>query len=160
MFVDGFKVVSDTEGGIFTPGCNVTISDIKVTNNGGMPCPGGAIFSISSNETFQITSQSSFTLPEIAVGETFVIPQTFTGQIFDVPEPQTSGHYYGHAIFTSQISLRNRDFSSSVIITEIPVQYPVKIQTLLCTSQVCSTLNIFFLKVDFRWHLEKLIHLF
>lgn len=101
-----------------------------------MPAPEGAQFMLLSNDSIEIIGETSFSIPKLSVGEPFTIPQTFHGKIFQVPSPQGSGHYFGSAMITSQISLCGRVFPSSIVVTEIPVQYPVKIQSIQCQQQV------------------------
>lgn len=178
MVVEGYQVTPALNEVVFSPGCEVNIGNIVIKNVGSMPLPAGALFQFIPNETISFRDDPKFTLPELGpgtttcgknifdskhvflnTGEKLQIPTTFFGKIFDVPEPQVRGKYFGHAVIVAQVSLLDKVFPSSVLVTEIPVQYSAKIQSISSSQQVLFNLFLFLLNVFSKVTMNEVVEL-
>ena len=121
-------------GDNYEPNERLTISEVVVKNEGGLPLPEGTKLSFPTNETVRfepITCQ----IPELLPGESFTVPIQFLGRIFDQSTPNMPGHFTGEARFSPLLQLLGRSFTSTLYKT-LAVSYPVKLNFALSKKNI------------------------
>ena len=120
---------------VFEPNQQLNISNVTVVNSGGLPLPAGAVLSFPSTETVRF-DPTTFTLPELAVGETLVVPMTFHGRIFDQESPNSPGPLDTEAKLSPRIELLGRPFEKSLLEQKLIITHPLTISFALSRKTV------------------------
>lgn len=125
---------SPSEVGTYEPNQLITVSDVVVTNTGGLSLPKGAKFSFPTTKTVRFPSKV-FELPKILPDDSFTIPEEFTGRIFDQATPNLPGSFSSEASFSPRVELLGRPFETSLV-QNLPVTYPVKLSFALSKKNI------------------------
>ena len=135
--VKSYQVTSENNDNIFEPNERIAISDIIITNVGGLPLPAGAEVMMEKTKSDTINFEPiRFTLPEIQPGKSMKVPTTFYGRINDRPPPNTPGAVETTADFMSRVEVLGRPFSKSCVLKKLDIKYPVKLKLLRCNENV------------------------
>lgn len=132
--VVSLQVSPAMRGGMYEPNQPITVSNVVVRNNGGLPLPKGAKLFFPSTKTVHFV-QTVYELPEIPPMTFITVSEQFKGRIFDQPTPNQPGHFTGEASFSPQIELLGRPFGNSLTHT-LEVTYPVKLNFALSRKNV------------------------
>lgn len=124
--VVSMNVSTSTDNGIYEVNQRISVSNVTVTNSGGLPLPAGAKLFFPSSETVRF-EPTVFTMPELAPEESFQVPITFHGRIADEPPPNAPGAFVSQAHFAPRIELLGRPFEKSILEQTLTVQYPIKL---------------------------------
>ncbi len=132
-----FKIASAVDDGIFEPNEKITISDVIVTNSGGLPLPENASLFMPSTPTVKF-EPTQYNLPSqnLHPGDIHAVPIQFCGRIFDQPPPNAPGPFVSTAKFCPRTELLGRPFEKSSLSKELIVQYPVKLKYLKCSESL------------------------
>lgn len=133
----GFVIAGENNDCIFEPGETITISQVSVTNNGGLCLPAGAVITFNTSPTVTFNPEAcTIVLPAIPAGASYVCPENIFGRIYDITVPVTPGTYVGQALFDTSVTLLNRPFLDGVVAADIPIQYPARFQEITSPSQM------------------------
>ena len=135
--VKSYQVTCENNDNIFEPNERIAVSDVIVSNVGGLPLPAGAEVMMEKTKSETINFEPTrFTLPEIQPGKSMKVPTTFYGRINDRPPPNTPGAVETTADFMSRVEVLGRPFSKSRVSKKLAVKYPVKLKLLRCNENV------------------------
>ena len=132
--VISLSVSPDTGDGVYRPNGSITVSEVTVSNTGGLTLPAGATLSIPSSDTVRF-QPTVFQLPEIAPGKLYTVPVSFHGRIFDKAPPNFPGAFVGSAQFSPCIKLLGRPFDIHMTQT-LTVRYPLQLSLALSKKSV------------------------
>ena len=130
-----FQVNCEHNDQIFEPNEQITVSEIVLVNNGGLPLPAGAELLMESSNTINF-EPTRFKLPEILPGKSVRVQSNFRGRICDLPTPNSPGPLLTNAEFRSRVELLGRPFLDSLVPRKLQIQYPVKLASLKCNESV------------------------
>ena len=135
--VKSYKIVDENNDGVFEPNERIAVSEVLVTNVGGLTLPAGAEVTMQKTKTNTMNFEPiQYKLQEILPGKSFKVPITFYGRINDQPPPLTADLLKTKADFESRVELLGRSFSNSFHSKQLQVQYPVKLTQLQCNENV------------------------
>ena len=138
--VKNYEVTDENNDGVFEPNERIAVSEVLVTNVGGLVLPAGAEVTVQKTESNAVNFEPiRFTLPEIKPQGNFKVPITFYGRINDQPPPLKPGPLITCAEFESRVDLLGRCFTNSFRrphLKPLPVEYPVKLKQLQCNENV------------------------
>ena len=132
--VSSLRVSPAMHGGVYRPNQPITVSDVLVRNNGGLPLPKGAKLFFPSTKTVYFV-RTVYELPEIPPMTSITVSEEFKGRIFDQPTPNQPGSFTGEASFSPQIELLGRPFDNSLT-HSLEVAYPVRLNFALSSKDV------------------------
>ena len=141
LAVTSFQLFAVEDDGIFEPGESVFISNVTVTNTGGMILPPGTMIQFptlnnSSKHPF-FSSNMIYAIPQpILPGGIFQIPFQFYGTIGDVAPPNVNGPFSAVMAIQSSASLLTSPFDQGFLLNNYNVTYPIKIAPLTQPSQL------------------------
>lgn len=138
--VKNYEVIDENNDGVFEPNERIAVSEVLVTNVGGLTLPAGAEVTMQKTDSNTVNFEPiRFKLPEIKSQGSFKVPITFYGRINDQPPPLKPGPLKANFTFESRVDLLGRCFSNSFRKPHsrpLPVQYPVKLKQLRCNENV------------------------
>ena len=132
--VTSLNISPPNHGAIYEPNQAITISQVVITNTGGLPIPQGAELSFPTTKTIRF-EPVTYKLPEISPNNSFTVPADFKGRIFDQATPNLPGPFSGEASFVPRIDILGRPFDTSLTKT-LPVSYPVKLSFALSRRNI------------------------
>ena len=126
VVVTSFKVSLPFCGGgcHYEPNERIAITEVVLTNLGGLPLPRGTTLFFPTTKTIRF-EPIRYEIPEIHPKESFTVPDQFQGRIFDQCTPNLPGPFKGKANLAPNIELLGRSFENSHS-QILPVSYPVK----------------------------------
>lgn len=119
---------------VYEPNQPITISEVVVSNTGGIPLPKGARLFFPTTESVRF-EPVTYELPDIPPDASFTVPESFRGRIFDQATSNLPGFLSGTASFSPQIELFGRPFDNSLT-NNLPVAYPVKLSFALSKKNI------------------------
>lgn len=132
--ITSLKVSPGLHGDLYEPNQAITVSEVVVTNTGGIPLPKGAKLFFPTTKTLRFKT-CVYELPEIPPNTSFTVLESFSGRIFDQSTPNLPGCFSGEASFSPQVKLLGRPFDNSLTQT-LPVAYPVKFSFALSRKNI------------------------
>ena len=118
----------------YEPNQLFTVSEVVVSNTGGLPLPKGAKLLFPTTKTICFES-TVFELPELAPNESFSVPVEFKGRIIDQATPNLPGPLSAEASFAPRIELLGRPFEVSLEKT-LQVAYPIRFSFALSRKNI------------------------
>jgi len=129
--VVGYEFSKSINDQIVQPEETIWLSNITVSNGGGITLPKGTIFRLRGTETTAWQNQFA-EIPELSPGQEYVVPVKFEGKILITHPQPTEQIFLKPALYSTNGTMMNRTLRSSNFISSVNVQYPVRINSTDC----------------------------
>jgi hypothetical protein len=128
--VESYTVHGIIEDGIFEPGEEIVIRNVRVVNDGSLSVPAFRVALSMPPCLGFFATEAPYYLPEIKPGQVFDVPQEFRGIIAPDPRAVVNEKYVASAVIRSQAILAHRPFKDALKETVLPAAYPVQVALL------------------------------